>query len=115
MTIFIKRLNTELQIPMMIDTTEYPVLETSLQLVAGKPIVNSINLEDGEEKMLRKVGLITRYGAASVALTIDEAGMARSAAKKLEVARRIHDLATGAGMSAEDLIFDALTFTLSTG
>lgn len=115
MSIFIKRLNTESQIPLMIDTTEYSVLDTCLELVAGRAIVNSINLEDGETKMLEKVGLITRYGAAAVALTIDESGMARSADKKLEVAQRIFDLSASAGMKAEDLIFDALTFTLSTG
>ena len=55
MTTLIKRLNTECQIPLVVDTTEYNVLEASLQLIAGKPIVNSINLEDGEEKMMRKV------------------------------------------------------------
>jgi 5-methyltetrahydrofolate--homocysteine methyltransferase len=115
MNILIKRLNTEMQIPLVIDTTEFNVLESSLQLVAGKPIVNSINLEDGEEKMLRKVELITRYGAAAVALTIDEAGMAKPAEKKLEIAKRIYDLATGAGIAPSDIIFDALTFTLSTG
>lgn len=115
MSIYIKRLNTDAQAPIVIDTTEYPVLERSLQLIAGKPVVNSINLEDGEEKMLRKVELITKYGAASVALTIDEAGMARDAKGKLDIAKRIFDLAVGAGMAPEDLIFDALTFTLSTG
>ncbi|HEY9734598.1 MAG TPA: methionine synthase [Drouetiella sp.] len=115
MNILIKRLNTEMQIPLVIDTTEFNVLEDSLQLVAGKPIVNSINLEDGEEKMLKKIELITRYGAAAVALTIDEAGMARPADKKLEIARRIYDIATAAGIAPSDLIFDALTFTLSTG
>lgn len=115
MGIFIKRLNTEAQTPLVIDSTEYPVLETSLQLIAGKPIVNSINLEDGEDKMLAKVELIRKYGAAAVALTIDEKGMARKAEHKLSIAKRIYDLAVGAGMQAEDLIFDALTFTLSTG
>lgn len=115
MSIFIQRLNTEAQTPLVIDSTEYPVLEKSLQLIAGKPIVNSINLEDGEEKMLAKVALIRKYGAATVALTIDEKGMARKAEHKLEIAKRIYDLALAAGMQAEDLIFDALTFTLSTG
>ncbi|MBX9720223.1 MAG: homocysteine S-methyltransferase family protein, partial [Candidatus Obscuribacterales bacterium] len=110
MGIFIKRLNTEAQTPLVIDSTEFPVLEESLQLIAGKPIVNSINLEDGEEKMLAKVALIRKYGAASVALTIDEKGMARQAEHKLAIAKRIYDLAVGAGMSPEDLIFDALTF-----
>ncbi len=115
MSIFIKRLNTEMQLPLVIDTTEYSVLAASLELVAGKPIVNSINLEDGVDKMMQKVELITRFGAAVVALTIDEAGMARPAEKKLEIAKRIYDLAIGAGVAPEDLIFDALTFTLSTG
>ncbi|HEY9719643.1 MAG TPA: methionine synthase, partial [Trichormus sp.] len=115
MTTLIRRLNTEMQIPIVIDTTEFPVLEASLQLIAGKPMVNSINLEDGEERMLRKVATITRFGAAAIALTIDEQGMAKEADRKLTVAKRIYDLATGAGMAPSDLVFDALTFTLSTG
>ncbi len=115
MTTLIKRLNTEAQTPLVIDSTEYPVLEACLPLIAGRPIVNSINLEDGEEKMLAKVALIRKYGAAAVALTIDEKGMAKTAAHKLEVARRIYELALKEGMLAGDLIFDALTFTLSTG
>jgi 5-methyltetrahydrofolate--homocysteine methyltransferase len=115
MTVLIRRLNSELQIPLVIDTTEYPVLEASLELIAGRPIVNSINLEDGEEKMMRKVELIRRFGAATIALTIDESGMAKTAQRKLEVASRIYDLATGSGLAPEDLIFDPLTFTLSTG
>ncbi|MDZ4834265.1 MAG: methionine synthase [Candidatus Melainabacteria bacterium] len=115
MTIFIKRLNTELQIPIVVDTTEYPVLAAALEFISGKAIVNSINLEDGVENMMKKVALITRFGAAAVALTIDEAGMAKDAEKKVAIAKRIHDLAAEGGLPATDLIFDALTFTLSTG
>ncbi len=115
MTTFIKRLNTELQIPIVVDTTEYPVLAAALEYISGKPIVNSINLEDGVESMMKKVALITRYGAAAVALTIDESGMAKEADKKVAIAKRIHDLAAEGGLPATDLIFDALTFTLSTG
>lgn len=115
MTRLIERLNTELTIPIVIDSTEFPVLEAALQRIAGKPIVNSINLEDGIDKMMEKVGLIRRYGAATIALTIDEKGMAKEADHKFEVARRIFDLATFAGLAPHDLIFDALTFTLSTG
>lgn len=111
----LKRLNTDTQLPVVIDSTEYPVLEHSLQLIAGKAVVNSINLEDGEEKMLHKVELLTRYGAATVALTIDEQGMAKEASQKLAIAQRIYDLCLGCGMQPHDLIFDALTFTLSTG
>lgn len=115
MTVLLKRLNVELQAPIMLDSTEYKVLEATLPLIAGKPIVNSINLEDGVAKMQAKVRLLRRYGAAAVALTIDEEGMAKSADKKLDIARRIYDLCLAEGMLAEDLIFDALTFTLSTG
>lgn len=115
MNTLIKRLNTELQIPLVVDTTEYAVLASALEHISGKPIVNSINLEDGVDSMMRKLELITRFGAATVALTIDEDGMAKDAEKKLAVAKRIHELATGAGLPAHDLIFDALTFTLSTG
>ncbi|HNB24959.1 MAG TPA: dihydropteroate synthase, partial [Candidatus Melainabacteria bacterium] len=115
MSTFIKRLNTELQIPQVIDSTEFPVLEEALKLIAGRPIINSINLEDGVDKMLKKVRLIRRFGAATIALTIDENGMAKEAEKKLEVAKRIYDLSLAEGLRPEDLIFDALTFTLSTG
>ncbi len=115
MTRLIKRLNTDIQMPIVIDTTEFPVLEAALECITGRPIVNSINLEDGEESMMRKVHLLKRFGAATVALTIDEDGMAKTADKKVLVAQRIHDLTTAAGLAPSDLIFDALTFTLSTG
>lgn len=115
MTAFLRRLNTEAQTPIMIDTTEMRVLEEALPLLAGRPIVNSINLEDGVDNMLAKVRLIKKYGAAAVALTIDEKGMAKDADSKIAVARRIYDLCLSQGMNGEDLIFDALTFTLSTG
>ena len=112
---FLKRLNNELTVPVMIDSTEYPVIQRSLALLAGKPIVNSINLEDGVDKMLQKVDLIHQYGAAAVALTIDEEGMAKTLERKVAIARRIYDLCLSRGMQPQDLIFDALTFTLSTG
>ncbi len=115
MTVFIEKLNTQIQLPLVIDTTEFNVLEESLQYITGRPLVNSINLEDGVEHMKKKVALIKRYGAATIALTIDESGMAKNAEKKLEVAKRIYDLALEGGLRPEDLVFDALTFTLSTG
>ncbi|MDX2108205.1 MAG: methionine synthase [Candidatus Melainabacteria bacterium] len=115
MTVFIEKLNTQIQLPLVIDTTEFNVLEESLQYITGRPLVNSINLEDGVEHMKKKIALIKRYGAATIALTIDESGMAKNADKKLEVAKRIYDLALGGGLKPEDLVFDALTFTLSTG
>lgn len=115
MTVFIEKLNTQIQLPLVIDTTEFNVLEESLQYITGRPLVNSINLEDGVEHMKKKIALIKRYGAATIALTIDESGMAKNADKKLEVAKRIYDLALEGGLRPEDLVFDALTFTLSTG
>ena len=112
----ITRFNTQMTAPLMIDSTEAPVIEEALQRIAGKAIVNSINMEDGEERMEKVLPLCKKYGAAVVALTIDEKGMAKSAGRKLEVARRIHRLATQRfGIPEHDLIFDTLTFTLGSG
>ena len=112
----ISRFNTQVPLPIVIDSTESPVIEAALQLIGGKPIVNSINLEDGEERLLRIVRLCKQYGAAVIALTIDEQGMAKTAGRKLVVAKRIHDLAVKKGkMRPHDLIFDTLTFTLGSG
>ncbi len=112
----IKRFNTQVSIPIMIDSTEYPVMEKALQMLGSRAIVNSINLEDGEERISKVLPLCKRYGAAVVALTIDEDGMAKTREKKFEIAKRIHDLAINKyGMREEDLIFDTLTFTLGSG
>jgi len=113
---FIFRLNTQVTIPLMIDSTESPVIEEALQRIAGKAIVNSINMEDGEERMEKVLPMCKKYGAGVIALTIDEQGMAKTAERKLEIARRIHKLATQKyGIKEDDLIFDTLTFTLGSG
>jgi 5-methyltetrahydrofolate--homocysteine methyltransferase len=92
------------------------VIEGALMSYPGCPIVNSINLENGRERIDAVMPLVMRYGAAVIALTIDEQGMAKSAERKLAVATRIHDIVTREyGLPAEFLIFDALTFTLATG
>ncbi len=112
----ISRFNTQVTLPIVIDSTEANVIESSLQLIGGKAIVNSINLEDGEERIHKVVPLCKKYGAGVIALTIDEQGMAKSAEKKLAIAKRIHDLVVGKyGMRPHDLIFDTLTFTLGSG
>ncbi|MFQ6114406.1 MAG: homocysteine S-methyltransferase family protein, partial [bacterium] len=112
----INRFNTQVTVPLMIDTTEPPVVEEALKRLSGKAIVNSVNLEDGEERIKRVLLLCKKYGAAVIALTIDEQGMAKTAQKKFEVVRRIYDLAVNKyGMRPEDLIFDTLTFTLGSG
>jgi 5-methyltetrahydrofolate--homocysteine methyltransferase len=110
------RFNTQVQLPIVIDSTEANVIEESLQLIGGKAIINSINLEDGEERINKIVPLCKKYGAAVIALTIDEHGMAKTADKKLAIATRIYDLCVGKyKMKQHDIIFDTLTFTLGSG
>jgi 5-methyltetrahydrofolate--homocysteine methyltransferase len=110
------RFNTQVTLPIVIDSTEPPVIEEALQLIGGKAVINSINLEDGTGRAEGILRLCKNYGAAVIALTIDEAGMAKSAERKLQVAHRIFDLAVGTyGMHPHDLIFDMLTFTLGSG
>lgn len=113
---FLKRLVTQVNIPIMIDSTEFPVIERALQIAPGKCIVNSINFEDGEAKARQILMLCKEYGASVVALTIDEEGMAKSCARKVEIATRIYNLAVGEfQLNPGDLIFDTLTFTLGSG
>ncbi len=110
------RLNTQISVPLVIDSTEYPVIEEALKLYAGRSIVNSINMEDGEERMAHVLPLCKKYGAAVIALTIDEDGMAKTREKKFEIAERIIDISVNKyGMREEDILFDTLTFTLGSG
>jgi 5-methyltetrahydrofolate--homocysteine methyltransferase len=112
----ITRFNTQVPLPIVIDSTEPPVVEEALQRIAGKAVINSINLEDGEERAGRILTLCKKYGAAVIALTIDESGMAKTAEKKLAVAHRIHHLAVDTyHLKPHDLILDTLTFTLGSG
>lgn len=116
MSEFLKRLVTQVNIPLMIDSTEVPVIEAALQLAPGKCIVNSINFEDGEEKPRRILDLCREYGAAVVALTIDEKGMAKTCEEKIKIAERLYRLVVEEyGFAPEDLIIDPLTFTLGSG
>ena len=112
----VTRFNQQVTIPLVIDSTEANVIEEALQRIAGKAVINSINLEDGEERINKIVPLCKKYGAAVIALTIDEQGMAKTAESKLSVARRIYNLVVNNyGMKPHDLIFDTLTFTLGSG
>ena len=112
----VSRFNTQITLPLVIDSTEAPVIAEALQRIGGRAIVNSINLEDGEERMHNVLPLCKKYGAAVIALTIDEKGMAKTAEAKFNIAKRIHDLAINKyGMREQDLIFDTLTFTLGSG
>ncbi len=112
----LEKVATRVPAPILIDSTEADVIEEALKRIPGKPIINSINLEDGEKRTSQVLPMARRYGAAVIALTIDEDGMALTADKKVAVAHRIHKLATEKyGLRSEDLIFDALTLPISTG
>jgi len=102
--------------PLMIDSTDAAVVERALTFSQGKALINSVNLEDGEERFEQVVPLARKYGAALVVGCIDETGMAVSRARKLEVAERSHALLTGKyGMREEDLYFDPLVFPCASG
>ncbi|MDH4945435.1 methionine synthase [Sulfurimonas sp. C5] len=106
----------KISIPLMPDSTQLPALETALKNIGGKPIINSVNLEDGIEKFDAVCQLAKKFGASLVCLVIDEIGMAKTTERKLEVAERIYELATQKhGINPEDLVFDLLTFTLGSG
>ncbi len=112
----VKRISLTQPAPIQIDSTEPEVVEAALEQIPGRAVVNSINLEAGREKLDRVVPLAKAHGAALIALTIDEVGMAKTAERKLEVARRITELCSQEhGFDPELLIFDCLTFTLTTG
>ncbi|MDB4879701.1 MAG: metH [Gemmatimonadetes bacterium] len=116
MSKLVKLLSMSIELPLMIDSTEAPVIEAALQHLPGRGIINSINMENGRKRIDEVVPIAKRHGAALVALTIDPVGMAKTRERKLEVARAIHDIVVGEyGLRSEDLIFDALTFTLATG
>ena len=116
MATIVKRLAQSVEAPLMIDSTEAKVIEAALNIYPGRAIVNSINLENGRKRIDDVMPLVRNAGAAVVALTIDETGMAKTRERKLEVARRIHEIVTTEfGLPPGALIFDALTFTLATG
>jgi 5-methyltetrahydrofolate--homocysteine methyltransferase len=112
----VKRISLSQPAPIQIDSTEPDVIDAALQQIPGRAIVNSINLEAGRDKLDRVVPLARSHGAAVIALTIDEVGMAKTAERKLEVAKRITELCCDEhGLDPDALIFDCLTFTLTTG
>jgi 5-methyltetrahydrofolate--homocysteine methyltransferase len=112
----IRRFTASVNAPLVIDSTETPVIEAALKLHGGKPIINSINFEDGEKAANDRLILARRFGAAVIALTIDEKGMAKSAEDKLAVATRLVEFAcTRHGLPQSDLLIDPLTFTIATG
>ena len=115
-TSILEKIATRVPAPVLVDSTEADVVEEALKRIPGRAIINSINLEDGEKRTSKVLPMAKRYGAAVIALTIDEDGMALTAEKKTAIAKRIFDLATKKyGLDPTDLIFDALTLPISTG
>ncbi|HET6370502.1 MAG TPA: dihydropteroate synthase, partial [Nitrospiria bacterium] len=119
MEAFIQILNKKVKVPIMIDSTDYRVIEMALRHCQGKCIINSINLEDGEERFEKVVPLLKKYGGAVVVGCIDEdpvQGMGVTRQRKVEIAKRSYDLLTEKyGLAPGDLIFDALVFPVGTG
>ncbi len=116
MTEMVSRTRGTITAPLVIDSTELIVLEAALKLYGGKAIINSINFEDGEKPAHQRMELAMKYGAAVIALTIDEEGMAKDVDRKLAIAHRLHDFCCkGYGMPSSDLMIDPLTFTICTG
>jgi 5-methyltetrahydrofolate--homocysteine methyltransferase len=111
----VKRISLTQPAPIQVDSTEPDVLKLALEQIPGRAIVNSVNLEAGQAKLDVVAPLAVEHGAALIALTIDEVGMAKTAERKVEIAKRITELCEGHGLDRELLIFDVLTFTLTTG
>lgn len=110
------KLNTDSQLPLMLDSTQPKVLECALQRIGGKAVINSVNLEDGGTRLREILGLCKKYGAAVVALTIDENGMAKTAEQKLEIVRRLYKIITREfQLPPHDIFIDTLTFTIGSG
>ena len=116
MTEMMTRLRGSITLPLVIDSTELIVLEAALKLYGGKAVINSLNFEDGDEPAHARMKLARKYGAAMIALTIDEDGMAKTPERKMEITRRLVKFCCDDyGMSQSDLMIDPLTFTICTG
>jgi 5-methyltetrahydrofolate--homocysteine methyltransferase len=112
----VKKLSMAVDAPLVIDTTEVSTMQAALEVYPGRAILNSINMERGREKIEAVLPLAVEHGAAVIALTIDEVGMAHTADHKVQVARRMYDIATQEyGLTPDSLIFDVLTFPVTTG
>lgn len=112
----VKKLSMAVEVPLIIDTTEADVAEAALALYPGRGIINGNNLENGRDRIDTILPICKKHGAAVLSMTIDEDGMAHTREKKFEIAKRITEIAVNDyGMSPEDLIFDDLTFPLTTG
>jgi 5-methyltetrahydrofolate--homocysteine methyltransferase len=116
LTTMVRLARESVKAPLVIDSTTPEVIEACLKIHPGRCVINSINLEDGGENLGKICPVAREFGASCIALTIHEGGMAMTAEAKVETARKIHDLAVNTyGLRAQDLLFDALTFTIGSG
>lgn len=116
LTTLVQAYSQTLKAPLMIDSTNPLAIKAALESYPGKPIINSINLEDGGKTIREVLTLSKKYGAAVVALTIDQDGMAMTCDEKIRIAKEIHEIAVNEfGLNNEDLLFDTLTFTIASG
>ncbi len=112
----VKKLAATVPVPLVIDSTEVDVIEMALKTNPGRSLINSTHLESGPEKAGQVLSLARQFNAAVILLTIDEEGMAKTADRKLGIAKRLYQLAVDQyGLKPQDLVYDALTFTLATG
>ena len=110
-----RRLALKAEGALMIDSTDPEAVKAALEVIPGRSVINSINLEDGGKTAGLVLDQAKRFGAAVVGLTIDEKGMAKDVGAKMAVAHRLVDFVTQAGLSSDDLLIDPLTFTLASG
>lgn len=111
----VSRIVTNVNLPLMLDSTEWQKMEAGLKVAGGKCLLNSTNYEDGEPRFYQVLELAKKYGAGIVVGTIDEDGMARTADKKFEIAKRAYDAAVAYGIRPEEIFFDPLALPISTG
>jgi 5-methyltetrahydrofolate--homocysteine methyltransferase len=115
---FIRLLQNDMilsKLPIMLDSSNFSVIEKGLENLAGKGVVNSISLKDGEEEFLRKAAFVRKFGAALVVMAFDEKGQAVTAPRKKEICKRAYDLLTSNNFPAKDIIFDPNVLTVGTG
>lgn len=118
MSTFLKLIAAEpdiARVPVMIDSSKWPVIEAGLKCVSGKPVVNSISMKEGEAAFLEQASLCRAYGAAVVVMAFDETGQADTRDRKVEICERAYRLLTENGFPPEDIIFDANIFAIATG
>ena len=115
MSNLVKRLVNNINLPLMLDSTDYEKMESGLKHAGGKCILNSTNYEDGQDRFHKVIDLAKEHGSAVVIGTIDEDGMARSAEKKAEIATRAFKDATNSGLKPYEIFYDPLALPISTG